>query len=158
MASRANSSQLPKKVAEYESFLYRLKADLAVVSRQREGLQQQMDAYADLSNNIQTLQEQGQAELTTLVNLGAEVFCQAEVPDTERLFVDIGLGFHVEFTQSEVVAFSKVKIEALKTKATKCDIQAAGIKANLKLVGEGIAELLSLPQDSALPQTGGFGR
>ena len=37
------------------------------------------------------------------VDLGAQVYCQAEVPDTSHIFVDVGLGFHAELTLVRVV-------------------------------------------------------
>lgn len=33
-----------------------------------------------------------------MVNLGSVLYMQADVPDTHRIFVGVGLGFHVEFT------------------------------------------------------------
>ncbi|KAJ6891655.1 protein UXT [Populus alba x Populus x berolinensis] len=41
-------------------------------------------------------------EQRTMVNLGSVLYMQADVPDTHRIFVDVGLGFHVEFTWKEV--------------------------------------------------------
>lgn len=34
-------------------------------------------------------------------------------PDTQRIFVDIGLGFHVEFTWSEALRFISLREEKL---------------------------------------------
>lgn len=34
-------------------------------------------------------------------------------PDTQRIFVDIGLGFHVEFTWSEALKYISIKEESL---------------------------------------------
>ncbi|KNA20112.1 hypothetical protein SOVF_055330 [Spinacia oleracea] len=34
---------------------------------------------------------------------------QAEVPDTRHIFVDVGLGFHVEFTWSEALSYIAAK-------------------------------------------------
>ena len=49
-------------------------------------------------SNVRGVQEQGQEELRTMVDLGSQVYCQAEVPDTSRIFVSVGLGFHAEMT------------------------------------------------------------
>ena len=46
--------------------------------------------------------QDGSGELKTQVELGAEVYCQARVPDTSRVFIGIGLGFHLECTLDEV--------------------------------------------------------
>mmetsp|Transcript_38065 Transcript_38065/g.72971 ORF Transcript_38065/g.72971 Transcript_38065/m.72971 type:complete len:172 (+) Transcript_38065:356-871(+) len=149
---------LPQKVVEYEQFMDRLKADLLLVNSQREGTQSQIDTYRDLVANIQLLEDEGQQQLRTLVNLGADFFCQAEVADTQRLFVDIGLGFHVEFTRSEAANFAEAKIKTLQEKSSMLADQAASIKANIKLVGEGVAELMKLSSEPAKSREvrGGF--
>ena len=36
------------------------------------------------------------------MDIGAEVFCRAAVPDTSRIYVCVGLGFHVECALGEV--------------------------------------------------------
>ncbi|KAL3578820.1 hypothetical protein D5086_020324 [Populus alba] len=43
-------------------------------------------------------------EQRTMVNLGSVLYMQVDVPDTHRIFVDVGLGFHVEFTWQKVGA------------------------------------------------------
>ncbi|KAJ7550897.1 hypothetical protein O6H91_07G123500 [Diphasiastrum complanatum] len=82
-----------------------------------------------------------------MVNLGSEVYCQAEVPDTSHIYVDIGLGFHVEFTWSEALQFISVKEKMLTRQAEVHTRQIADIKAQIKLVGEGIRELMNLTRD-----------
>lgn len=57
-----------------------------------------------------------QESLTSLqstVDIGAEVRCRALVPDTSRLFVSVGLGFHVECTLDEVPKVSRVSYRRL---------------------------------------------
>ncbi|CAI5930720.1 unnamed protein product [Closterium sp. NIES-65] len=53
----------------------------------------------ELVRNIEALEENGVEEMRAMVNLGGEVFVQADVPDTSHIFVAVGLGFHVEFTR-----------------------------------------------------------
>jgi prefoldin subunit 5 len=38
----------------------------------------------------QALEAEGTSEMRTLVDLGSSVFCAARVPDSRRLFVNIG--------------------------------------------------------------------
>lgn len=40
-------------------------------------------------------------------------FCFFYSPDTQRIFVDIGLGFHVEFTWSEALNYISLREEQL---------------------------------------------
>ena len=46
---------------------------------------------------------QGAACLRVHTELGAGVLVEAEVPDTSRLYVDVGLGFHVELQRAEAL-------------------------------------------------------
>lgn len=147
---------LPAKVAEYEGFMDRLKGDLRSIQSQQQAAQTKIDSHRDLVKNIQLLESEGQEELRTMVNLGAEFFCQAEIPDTQRLYMDIGLGFHVQFTRAEAINFCETKIKVLEEQATKWVTQASKIKANLKLVGEGIRELMELNPESSATKVGGF--
>ena len=48
------------------------------------------------------MRQSGSTELKTLVDIGAEVYCQAKVPDISRVYISVGLGFHVESTLEEV--------------------------------------------------------
>ncbi len=80
-----------------------------------------------------------------MINLGSEVYAQAEVPDSSRIFVDIGLGFHAEFTWQEALNFIISKEEMLAKQIESSTGQIASIKAQIKLVCEGIRELLNLP-------------
>ncbi|KAF9674401.1 hypothetical protein SADUNF_Sadunf10G0123500 [Salix dunnii] len=46
-----------------------------------------------------------------MANLGSELYMQADVSDTQRIFVDVGLGFHVGFTWSEALNFIALREE-----------------------------------------------
>ncbi|XP_020523252.1 protein UXT homolog isoform X3 [Amborella trichopoda] len=98
-----------------------------------------------LKRNIELLERNGVTNLRTLVNLGSEVYMQADAPDTRHIFVDVGLGFHVEFTWSEALEFISVKEARLARQIEEYTHLIAGIKAQIKLVCEGIRELLQLP-------------
>lgn len=87
--------------------------------------------------------------MRTLVNLGSEVYIQADVPDTTRIFVDVGLGFHVEFTWSEALKYISAREEKLAGQIEEYTRLIASIKAQIKMVHEGIRELLQLPAEPA---------
>ena len=87
------------KIAEYERFIgERLQPDLLAAEEARARTQREIAQWEGLVANARGLQERGQEELRTMVDLGSQVYCQAEVPDTSRLFVAVGLGFHAEMT------------------------------------------------------------
>ncbi|XP_021746575.1 protein UXT homolog isoform X2 [Chenopodium quinoa] len=124
------------KVTKFEEFVdRRLKPDLVKAIAES----------SDLKRNIQNLEKNSVSSLKTLVNLGSEVYMQAEVPDTRRIFVDVGLGFHVEFTWSEALNYIAAREERLAKQIEEYTRMIASIKAQIKLVCEGIRELLQIP-------------
>ncbi|KAL3840548.1 hypothetical protein ACJIZ3_025139 [Penstemon smallii] len=125
-----------EKVRKFEEFVdQRLKPDLVHAIAQR----------SDLRRNIENLEKHSVTSLRTMVNLGSEVYMQADVPDTRHIFVDVGLGFHVEFTWSEALNFIAVKEEKLSRQIEEYTRLIASIKAQIKMVCEGIREILQLP-------------
>eukprot|EP00249_Psilotum_nudum_P016154 c25682_g1_i3 orf=191-631(+) len=136
------------KVRKFETFVdQKLKPDLLHVIRERDKVLEQQKMFSDLAGNIKLLEQSRSKKLKTLVNLGSEVYMQAEVPDTSSIFVNIGLGFHVEFTWSEALQFISMKEKILSRQIDEHTRQIANIKAQIKLVCEGIRELLNLSED-----------
>ncbi|KAK6921975.1 Prefoldin alpha-like, partial [Dillenia turbinata] len=113
----------------------------------RDKVFEEQKIFSDLKKNIENLEKHSVTSLTTLVNLGSEVYMQAEVPDTRTIFVDVGLGFHVEFTWSEAINYIKLREEKLARQIEEYTHLIASIKAHIKLVCEGIRELLQLQAD-----------
>ncbi|XP_060958754.1 uncharacterized protein LOC115698689 isoform X2 [Cannabis sativa] len=104
----------PEKVLKYEEFVdHRLKPDLVRAIAERDKVFEQQKVFSDLRKNIETMEENSVTSLRTQVNLGSEVYMQADVPDTTRIFVDIGLGFHAEFTWSEALNYITLREERL---------------------------------------------
>ncbi|KAK9707490.1 hypothetical protein RND81_07G201100 [Saponaria officinalis] len=137
-----------EKVKKFEEFLdLHLKPKLVSAIAERDKVFEQQKTYSDLKRNIQDLEKNSVTSLKTLINLGSEVYAQAEVPDTHHIFVDVGFGFHVEFTWSEALRFISAKEEWLAKQIEERTRQIASIKSHIKLVCEGIRELLELPLD-----------
>ncbi|KAK4580737.1 hypothetical protein RGQ29_024403 [Quercus rubra] len=140
-----------EKLQRYEEFVdKRLKPDLVHAIAERDKVFEQQKTFSDLRKNIENLEKNSVTSLRTLVNLGSEVYMQADVPDTKRIFVDIGLGFHVEFTWSEALNFISQREERLARQIEEYFRLIASIKAQIKLVYEGIRELLQLPAERSV--------
>ncbi|EMS58870.1 Protein UXT-like protein [Triticum urartu] len=128
-----------EKVKKFEDFVdRRLKPDLVNAIAQRDNLFQQQKTFLDLKKNIENLEKNGVTSMRSMVNLG---------PDTKHIFVDIGLGFHVEFTWQEALQFISVREARLARQIDEYTHLIASIKAQIKLVCEGIRELLQLPAE-----------
>lgn len=135
------------KIQKFEAFVEeKLKPDLLHVISERDKVMDRQKIFSDLSKNIKLLEQNKLRKLKTMINLGSEIYAQAEVPDTNRIYVDIGLGFHVEFTWSEALQFIEVKEEMLARQVEEHTHQIANVKSQIKLVGEGIKELMNLSQ------------
>lgn len=67
-------------------------------------------------------------------------------PDPTRLFLDVGLGFHVELSLTDALTWIDAKLPTLDTKMQRCKESAAMIQGKIKVVYEGIAELMHLQQ------------
>ena len=64
-----------------------------------------VEQYEVLRTNIQMMKKEEEKELKSLVNIGSEVYMQARCPEKKYIYVNVGLGFHVQFTLDEALAF-----------------------------------------------------
>ncbi|KAL8100895.1 uncharacterized protein LOC141687278 [Apium graveolens] len=137
-----------EKIQKFEEFVdLRLKPDLVRAISERDKVFDQQKTFSDLKRNIENLEKNSVTSLRTLVNLGSEVYVQADVSDTRHIFVDVGLGFHVEFTWSEALNYISVREEKLARQIEEYTRLIASIKAQIKMVCEGIRELLQIPAE-----------
>ncbi|GER40557.1 prefoldin chaperone subunit family protein [Striga asiatica] len=135
-----------EKVRKFEEFVdQRLKPDLVRAIAERDKVFEQQKIFSELRRNIENLEKNSVTSLRTRVNIGSEVYVQADVPDTRHIFVDVGLGFHVEFTWTEALNFIATREESLSRQIDDYTRLIASIKAQIKMVCEGIRELLELP-------------
>ncbi|XP_033110967.1 protein UXT-like [Anneissia japonica] len=132
-----------KKVVEYEHFVNEiLRKDLRKVLENREEIFTQTAQYLQLKTVIEKIKGNvSDDDLKTQVDLGCNFYVQAKVPDTSKIFVQVGFGFFVEFTLTEALIFIDEKIKQLNKKCEKLTKDSATIKANIKLVYEALKEL-----------------
>eukprot|EP00696_Hemimastix_kukwesjijk_P008906 gnl/Hemi2/21237_TR7045_c0_g1_i1.p1 gnl/Hemi2/21237_TR7045_c0_g1~~gnl/Hemi2/21237_TR7045_c0_g1_i1.p1 ORF type:complete len:150 (-),score=25.79 gnl/Hemi2/21237_TR7045_c0_g1_i1:70-519(-) len=92
--------------AKYEQFVdQRLRVDLAALLADRDSVYGRLSDLEELRKNILVIRNGHPAGTTmkTMINLGSDFFVRADVPDPSKLFLDIGLGFHVELTLDEAL-------------------------------------------------------
>ncbi|OWM75917.1 hypothetical protein CDL15_Pgr009561 [Punica granatum] len=129
---------VPEEVRKCEEFMDRkMKPSLVRATNERNKLFEQQKIlypffFSDLRKNIENLQKNSITNLRTMVNIGSEVYMQAEVPDTQRIFVDIGYGFHVEFTWDEALNYIPLREELLARQIEECTRRIVRIKADIK--------------------------
>ncbi|XP_037541007.1 protein UXT [Nematolebias whitei] len=147
-------SHLDQKVLQYEAFIGDvLRRDLQKVLEQRDQVYEKTSQYLQLKNTIQSLQEAESQQLKADVDLGCSFFVQAQVADSSRIFVAVGFGFFVEMTHAEALRFIDKKTSQLTAVTEQLTKDSAKIKANIRMVLEGLRELQGLG-DLPEPQRG----
>ncbi|CAI9274840.1 unnamed protein product [Lactuca saligna] len=137
-----------EKIQRFEEFVdRRLKPDLVRAIGERDKVFEQQKVFSDLRRNLESLEKNSVTSLRSMVNLGSEVYAQADVPDTRHIFVDVGLGFHVELTWSEALKIIPAREEKFARQIEEYTRLIAQIKAQIKMVSQGIRELLQLPAE-----------
>ncbi|XP_077437875.1 protein UXT [Vanacampus margaritifer] len=146
--TNANShSAVDSKVLQYERFIDEvLKKDLQKVMEQRDAVYEQISHYLQLKNTLQALQETDSQSLKADVDLGCNFYVQAEVEDSSKIFVLVGFGFFVEMEHAEALRFIDKKTNQLTAFTDQLTKDCAKIKANIRLVLEGLRELQGLAE------------
>jgi len=143
---------IPDKVVKFEAFLNeQLKPDLKFVLESRDKLYTEIAEFLALKNSILAIQAaelKPNQPLKTKVDLGCNFYCQAQVKNPNEIFVDIGLGCYVQFTLDEAVRFIDKRTRLLEDKAKRLTHESTKIKANIKLVLQGLRELQNIPEES----------
>ncbi|CAN2389214.1 Prefoldin subunit [Pristimantis euphronides] len=139
---------MEEKVLRYEAFVTdTLQKDLRRVLESRDSVYEKISQYLQLKNVIERLQEMDSGPLHTQVDLGCNVYVNAEVPDSSMIFVALGFGFFAELTLDEAVKFIEKKNKMLTEISENLAKDASNIKAHIRLVLEGLWELQDLPNE-----------
>mmetsp|Transcript_79094 Transcript_79094/g.209771 ORF Transcript_79094/g.209771 Transcript_79094/m.209771 type:complete len:172 (+) Transcript_79094:41-556(+) len=130
--SEALAAVVTAKIAEYEDFVEKvLKAEL---QRSLEAFRREaavLEQCRELRENIDLLVRDGVTELETMVELGCQFYVNAFVPDTSRIFVDVGLGFRLELTLEEAREFLEHKEACLRSGLELRKRKTASVKADI---------------------------
>ncbi|KAL6075864.1 Prefoldin subunit-domain-containing protein [Balamuthia mandrillaris] len=139
-----------EKVKEYTQFIKeRLEVDLHRLLAQRNKIQQQRAQYLQLGDNLRLIKDNNLKELKTMTNLGSDFFVQTRVPDCSKVCVNVGLGFHVEYTLDEALAFIDAREKDLNEEAQALTRRCDAINERIRLMYQGIAQLLELDEEAA---------
>ncbi len=132
----------------------KLRVELREAVEARDTLSTEIDSYNDLLTNLQVIKRSKQVSLESKVDLGSGFFVQAKVPDCSTVFVEIGLGFNLEFTLDEAIEFIPKKISQITLKQKRLDEAAASLSARIKVIYHGIGELMNFgaPSQKQQPQ------
>lgn len=144
-----------EKVTRFQSFITsKLKPDLQRTLTTRDTLYTTTSHYIQLRTNLTHLIANSTTHFTARVNVGCDFYCQAEVADTRLVTLDVGLGFHVDLTLAEAVAVCEEREKLLVARAEMLTERASVISAHIKLVYEGIAELMKVQENADKRRSG----
>ena len=129
MSSAAKSdSDLQNSVnEEYSSFITKtLQPQLEQAVTAREETEAEICEYAKLRNQLQKMVDNTSSEeasvkpINTIVDISHQrLFCNAQISNPRTVYVDVGFGFHVEFTTKEAIVFIDKRILYLQNQVLK---------------------------------------
>eukprot|EP00756_Hemistasia_phaeocysticola_P045936 Hpha_TRINITY_DN19695_c0_g1::TRINITY_DN19695_c0_g1_i1::g.186201::m.186201 len=137
---------LDAHTARYEEFAEAtLKPMLLKVLEQRDKVYEEQGECAKLRHFITDRlramdRPEGKGPLKTMVDVGRHFYVQAKVPDPTKIFVNVGLGVHVQYTLPEAVEHLAHREASLDDQAEALTKRASSLKVQLKVVGEAVAE------------------
>ncbi|KAI8143846.1 Prefoldin alpha-like protein [Fennellomyces sp. T-0311] len=142
-ASNTKDRERAALLNRYEEFInLKLKPNLKTTLDARDQIYETISEYQKLKTQIELIQEHDMSEMKTMVDLGTQFYVQAHVPDTQYIYVNVGFGFHVQFTLDEAKAFIDKKEKHLQSLADKHSQDADRIRAHIKMTFEAISEVL----------------
>ena len=148
------SQPISDKVLKYEEFVNEvLKNDLKHVLSERDKIYDEIAEYMKLQTSIERLNTIERRPIKQMIDVGCNFYMQAEVKNTDFIFVDIGMGLHVQMKFDEALRFLKKKIDQLTVKSEHLTDKSVDIKARIKLIIGALAELQGVSsQPSSKPR------
>ena len=123
---QSEKNELGKKIDEYADFVRTvLTPDLERCIAQKEKVRQDIGEYQELLEKLSVLQNSASFETQVDLAHGA-AYCRAVAENVEKVHVHVGMGFLIELTVPEAIAFTKRRItfltdEKLSRRVRECD-------------------------------------
>mmetsp|Transcript_35408 Transcript_35408/g.53242 ORF Transcript_35408/g.53242 Transcript_35408/m.53242 type:complete len:182 (-) Transcript_35408:185-730(-) len=124
--------EMARKVTEYEAYIEEvLKRDLKASLDEFRKEQEVMEQILELRRSIDLFLREKVTEFESMVDVGCQMYVKAFVPDTEKLFLDVGMGFHLEMTLMEAREFLEHKEAFVNSQLEARKKETAKIKATI---------------------------
>ncbi|XP_046912023.2 uxt prefoldin-like subunit [Dermatophagoides farinae] len=134
-SSSSTSSTIDGKIFRYERFVEEvLKTDLQKVSHQYEEICEQIANYNNVKSTIETINRHELKTIKTMNDIGSNCYVQCVIPNTDRIYLCVGLDCFVELTLDEALKFIDRKTGILKKSMELLAENSAKIKAHIKIV------------------------
>lgn len=148
-ATTAATVDLRRQISEYGTFVERtLRPQLQTAVEDREETEGEISDYLLLRDELLRLLLPPVADPTTggsgneaassssspviraVIDIShASVYCDVVVPNPRTIYVDVGLGFHVEMTPTEAVSFVDRRVEYLEKNVLRHRLEVASTVA-----------------------------
>lgn len=127
---------LRENLKEYEKYINKMNAETM--------------EFVQLKNLCESISHDLSNGFKTQVNIGGNFFMSANVPDTSKILVNIGLNHYVEFTINEAIKFCDFKVKSMENDANVIREKSIETRAQIKLALLSIAEKENLLNTSAV--------
>ncbi|KAK8795643.1 hypothetical protein WA158_000300 [Blastocystis sp. Blastoise] len=119
------------KIREFEDMIYyKLKPKYEETNNHLEEILKTQQDFSILKQNIESMINSQDEPLKSLVNIGSECYVQAETKDKKHIFIEIGLGFMVEFTLEEGLKYVTKRIDEVNDIVSKRRIELQTVKGH----------------------------
>jgi prefoldin alpha subunit len=145
MDAPLSEDERQQKIHEFETFINeKLNVDLDLVLQQRDSFYEELSKYLELKNTIFMIKDHQLKEMKTMINLGSEFYAQARIPDTSKIVVNVGLGFHVDYTLDEALKFIDAKEIHLNSHVARLSNKANDIRSKIQLMYSYLRQLMGV--------------
>ena len=125
--------QVEEKIADYRSLLTQIESLEKTTTPKRENEEGEEEDDDDKKEPTTTVR----------IDLGSEILCDLAVDNSEKLFVDIGLGFFCQLSYQEARTLSKKRIDILTDDAREKREKEERIAEHVEIVANGIKSLMA---------------
>ena len=127
--------QVEEKIADYRSLLTQIESlEKTTTPAKRENEEGREEDEDDKKEPTTT---------TVRIDLGSEILCDLAVDNTNKLFVDIGLGFFCQLSHREARTLSKKRIEILTDVEREKREKEERIVEHVEIVANGIKSVMA---------------
>lgn len=144
-----NNNELQTRITEYGNFItQKLQPQLQSAVNAREETEAEISEYRQLQTKLQQIlhdntnscsestttaagssnsnNKRRDTSISTIVDIShSTIYCRTNIPNSNIVYINIGFGFHVEFTLSEGIDFINKRVQYLEGHVLKHRVEVA---------------------------------
>ena len=111
----SSKDEIHQKMSEYSSFIHDvLRPELDAAKKRSHKVKTEIQEYTDLKEQLEILRRERPECFESIVDLGYKtVYCRAVSKEPRKVFVHVGLGFQIELSITEALAFLNKRVSFL---------------------------------------------